>query len=411
MGDAQATAEEAMMNFDMAAFYTNFIRDIRDAQFPDGSLPDTVPRKYGGVPGDLGWQTAYPLLCWYMWQQYGDRRILEENYDALKKYVAFLRSHAQDNVYRLHWEGDWVELAHTPGDYIGDVWYYYDVSLFSKMAQILGKSDEAASYGQLAGQVKDALNRTFFDAHTDNYANGTQTANAMALFLDLVPKEHREAVQRSLTDDIVYGHNTHLTTGFIGVKFLMPLLTSLGRSDLAYDLAVQTTYPSWGYMVERGATTLWELWQDKAGPAMNSHDHIMFGSVGAWFYNALGGINLGPESVGYQRIRIAPQIVEDLHWASASVETVRGTVSSSWSHSPGVITLDVTVPVSSDAQVVVPPEAQMTDVVIREGDRVVWENGRYVSGDPGVKAATQDGKKVVFQVGSGSYSFRLTGSE
>jgi alpha-L-rhamnosidase len=411
MGDAQATAEEAMMNFDMAAFYTNFIRDIRDAQFPDGSLPDTVPRKYGGVPGDLGWQTAYPLLCWYMWQQYGDRRILEENYDSLKKYVAFLRSHAQDNVYRLHWEGDWVELAHTPGDYIGVVWYYYDVSLFSKMAQILGKADEAASYGQLAGQIKDALNRTFFDAHTANYANGTQTANAMALALDLVPKEHREAVQRSLTDDIVYGHNTHLTTGFIGVKFLMPLLTTLGRSDLAYDLAVQTTYPSWGYMVERGATTLWELWQDKAGPAMNSHDHIMFGSVGAWFYNALSGINLGPESVGYEHIRIAPQIVEDLHSVSASLETIRGTVSSSWSHSSGVITLEVTVPVNSDAQVVIPPEAQMTDVEIREGDRVVWENGRYVSGDPGIKAATQEGKLVVFRVGSGNYSFRLTGSE
>jgi len=411
MGDAQATAEEAMMNFDMAAFYTNFIRDIRDAQFPDGSLPDTVPRKYGGVPGDLGWQTAYPLLCWYMWQQYGDRRILEENYDSLKKYVAFLRSHAQDNVYRLHWEGDWVELAHTPGDYIGDVWYYYDVSLFSNMAQILGKADEAASYGRLAGQIKDALNRTFFDAHTDNYANGTQTANAMALSLDLVPKEHREAVVRSLTDDIVYGHNTHLTTGFIGVKFLMPLLTNLGRSDLAYDLAVQTTYPSWGYMVERGATTLWELWQDKAGPAMNSHDHIMFGSVGAWFYNALGGINLSADSVGYEHIRIAPQIVEDLHSASASVRTVRGTVSSSWSHSPGLVALEVTVPVSSDAQIVIPAESQMTDVVIREGDRVVWENGRYISGDAGVKAATQEGRIFTFQVGSGNYSFRLTGSE
>jgi len=411
MGDAQATAEEAMMNFDMAAFYSNFIRDIRDAQFPDGSLPDTVPRKYGGVPGDLGWQTAYPLLCWYMWQQYGDRRILEENYDSLKKYVGFLRSHAQDNVYRLHWEGDWVELAHTPGDYIGDVWYYYDVSLFSKMAQILGRAEEAASYGQLAGQIKEALNRTFFDAHTDNYANGTQTANAMALYLDLVPKEHREAVVRSLTDDIVYGHNTHVTTGFIGVKFLMPLLTTLGRSDLAYDLAVQTTYPSWGYMVERGATTLWELWQEKGGPAMNSHDHIMFGSVGAWFYNALGGINLGAESRGYQHIRIVPQIVEDLHSVSAAVETIRGTVSSSWNHSPGVIALEVTVPVNSDAQVVIPPEAQMTDVVIREGDRLVWENGRYMSGDPGVKAATQDGRTVIFQVGSGTYSFRLTGSE
>jgi len=191
----------------------------------------------------------------------------------------------------------------------------------------------------------------------------------------------------------------------------MPLLTNLGRSDLAYDLAVQTTYPSWGYMVERGATTLWELWQEKAGPAMNSHDHIMFGSVGAWFYNALGGINLGPDSVGYQRIRIAPQIVEDLHSVSASVETIRGTVSSSWSHSPGVITLEVNVPVNSDAQVVIPAESQMTEVVIREGDRVVWENGRYVSGDPGIKAATQEGKLVVFHVGSGNYSFRLTGGE
>ena len=411
MGDAQATAQEAMMNFDMASFYTNFIRDIRDAQFPDGSLPDTVPRKYGGVPGDLGWQTAYPLLCWYMWQQYGDRRIVEENYDGLKKYVAFLRSHAQDNIYRLHWEGDWVEVAHTPGDYIADVWYYYDVSLVSKMAQILGKSAEAASYGQVAAQIKDALNRTFFDAKSGNYANGTQTANAMALFLDLVPREHRNAVERSLTDDIVYAHNTHVTTGFIGVKFLLPVLTATGHSDLAYELAAQTTYPSWGYMVKRGATTLWELWQEKTGPAMNSQDHIMFGSVGAWFYNALGGINLSPESVGYQHIRIAPQVVEDLTWASASVDSMRGTISSSWTHSPERITLEVAIPVNSDAQVVLPTEPQMTDVVIREGDRVVWEKGHYVSGDPGLTGATREGRNIIFQLGSGAYSFQLTAGE
>src|SRR5208337_5136891 len=170
---------------------------------------------------------------WYMWQQYGDRRILEENYDGLKKYVEFLRSHAQDNVYRLHWEGDWVELAHTPGDYIADVWYYYDVSLVSKMAQILGKSAEAVSYGQVAAQIKEALNRTFFDAKTGNYANGTQTANAMPLFLDLVAKEHRDAVMDNLTNDIAVTHNTHLTTGFIGVRFLLPVLTTIDRSDLA----------------------------------------------------------------------------------------------------------------------------------------------------------------------------------
>jgi alpha-L-rhamnosidase len=133
--------------------------------------------------------------------------------------------------------------------------------------------------------------------------------------------------------------------------------------------------------------------------------------VGAWFYNALGGINLSPGSVGYQHIRIAPQIVEDLHWASASVETLRGTVSSSWSHSPGVTTLEVKIPVNSDAQVVVPVEEQMTDVVIREGDRVIWEKGQYVSGDPGLTGATQDGRAITFQVGSGHYSFKLTGGE
>ena len=412
MGDAQVTAEEAMMNFDMAAFYANFLRDIRDAQAPDGSLPSTVPHKYGLFPGDLGWETAYPLLCWYMWEQYGDRRILRENYDGLKKYVAFLRSRAADNVFRFHREGDWVEIVHTPGDYIADVWYYYDVSLFAKIAQVLGNSTDAASYGQLAAEIKDALNRAFFDANTGNYANGTQTANAMALFLDLVPKEQRGAVAGNLTNDIVYSHNTHVTTGFIGVKFLMPVLSAIGRSDLAYELAAQTTYPSWGYMVEHGATTLWEVWQEKTGPAMNSHDHAMFGSVGAWFYNALGGISLGPDGAGYQHIRIAPRIVEDLHWASASVETIRGMVSSSWSHSPGVITLDVTLPVNSDGVVAIPQEVQMRGtIVVREGDEVVWQEGKYVPGKEGVAGGQQVPEGIEFKVGSGHYSFRLTAAE
>jgi alpha-L-rhamnosidase len=137
----------------------------------------------------------------------------------------------------------------------------------------------------------------------------------------------------------------------------------------------------------------------------------MFGSVGAWFYNALGGINLSPESVGYQHIRITPQVVEDLTWASASVDTIRGTVSSSWTHSPELITLEVAIPVNSDAQVVLPTEPQMTDVVIREGDRVVWEKGHYVSGDPGLTGATREGTNIIFQLGSGTYSFRLTGGE
>ena len=308
--------------------------------------------------------------------------------------------------------GDWVFVQPTPGALVSDAYYYYDVQILSKVAQILGKSADAQTYSQLLEQIKEALNRKFLNAETGNYANGTQTANTLALYLDLVPKERRGAVASNLTNDIVYTHDTHVTTGFIGVKYLLPALTGIGRSDLAYDLATQTTYPSWGYMVSRGATTLWELWQEKTGPAMNSHDHAMFGSVGAWFYQALAGINVAgdsPSDVGYRRLRIEPQIVEDLEWASGTVETVQGKVSSSWNHAPGAITVEVTIPVNSDAKVSVPKDIYMTEITIREGDRVVWEKGHYVPGAPGIAGATAAHQGVTFDVGSGHYLFNLTG--
>jgi alpha-L-rhamnosidase len=406
MGDAHVTAEEAMLNFDMAALYTNFVRDIRDVQGTDGTLTDTVPHKYGSRPADPAWGTAYPLICWYMYEQYGDRRILEENYDRLNKYVEFLRSKAPDDVLRYSYYGDWVAIEPTPGELVSDAYYYYDVTLLAKIAKILNQSADAEAYSQLAGQIKEAFNREFYAAKRGVYATGTQTANTLALFLDLVPDDQRGRVMGNLTNDIVYGHNTHVTTGFIGIKYLLPLLTRSERSDLAYDLATQTSYPSWGYMIANGATTLWELWQNKAGPSMNSHNHPMFGSVGAWFYQALGGIT--PETPGYERIRIAPQMVRDLTWASASVETARGAVSSSWTHSPGSIILDVAIPVNSTASVVIPKDPEATDLVLREGEHVVWESGGYVPGTPGVTGASQanDGS-LTLEVGSGQYAFRL----
>jgi alpha-L-rhamnosidase len=408
LGDAQVTAEEAMLNFDMAAFYTNFVRDIHDAQHEDGSLPDTVPHRYGQYPADPAWGTAYPLLCWYMWEQYGDRRILEENYAGLKKYVEFLRSRALDNLLSYSYYGDWVAVEPTPGSFVSAAYYFHDVEILSKIAQILGNSADAQTYSQLAEQIKDAVNRKFFDADQNVYANGTQTANTLALYFGLVPQAGRGRVARHLTDDIVYQHDTHVTTGFIGVKYLFPLLTQMGRAELAYELATETSYPSWGYMIANGATTLWELWQNKTSPSMNSHNHPMFGSVGAWFYQALAGINA--DSPGYQHIRIEPQVVRDLNWASASVETVRGVVSASWTHSPGVITLDVAIPANSDAKIFIPKEDQMTDIVVREGDQVVWENGHYVAGVAGVTGAEQgrDGN-IIVEAGSGRYAFKLTG--
>jgi alpha-L-rhamnosidase len=407
MGDAQVTAEEAMMNFDMAAFYTNFIRDIRDAQGPDGTVTDTVPHRYGSRPADPAWGTAYPQLVWYMWQQYGDRRILEENYNGVKKYVEFLRSRAPGNILSYSYYGDWVSLVKTPGEFVSACYYYYDVEILSQLAKVLGKTSDAQVYAQLAGQIQDAMNQKFLSG--GNYANGSQTANAMALALGLPPPHIAGVVEGNLYNDIVYYHNTHLTTGFIGVQWLMPALTETGHPDVAYELASQTTYPSWGYMVENGATTLWELWQDKMGPSMNSHDHAMFGSVGEWFYRALAGIGQQPGTAGYRHVLVAPQVVEDLHWVSGTVHTIRGTVSSSWVHKPGEITLNVAIPDGSDAAVMMPQEEEWTRVTVREGNHVVWENGRYVPGDAGIRGATLTRHGIRFEIGSGEYAFIAQG--
>jgi len=424
MGDLQATGEEAILNFDMAAFYTNTMRNIRDIQGDDGTVTDTVPHKYGSRPADPAWGTAFPQLAWYMYEQYGDRRILEENYEGIKKYVEFLGSRAPDHILRYSYYGDWVAIQRTPGEFVSALYYYYDVEIQRRMAEALGKTADAQACAQLAAQIKEAINREFLDTKKGVYANGTQAANAMALFLQLPAEggsgrhDMMGAVESSLTHDILYEHDSHLTTGFIGTKFVLPVLTRMGQSDLAYDVATQTTFPSWGYMIANGATTLWELWQNKVGPSMNSHNHPMFGSVGTWFYQALAGINVGPQGAGYRRILIQPQIVRDLTSASGTVETVRGPVSVSWTHTPGTITVEVTVPVNSEARVIIPKEEQMGEAVVREGDRVVWDKGKFVSGTSGITAGATgkadaaslapENNTIGFDVGSGHYMFKLT---
>ena len=409
MGDAHVSAEGVMLNFDVAAFYTNFVRDIHDVQDADGTVTDTVPLRYGSRPADPAWGTAYPLLCWYLYEQNGDRRILEENYAGLKKYVEFLRSRAPDNVLRFSYYGDWVSLETTPPAEVSDFYYYYDTLLLSKMAEVLGNTADAASYAQRAGQIKDAFNKEFFDEKTGNYTTGTETANLLPLFLDMVPEKSRETVVSNLTYNILYQHNTHVTTGFIGLRYLMPVLTRFGYPDLAYDLAVETTFPSWGYMLANGATTVWELWQNKVGPSMNSQNHHMLGSVDTWFYEGLGGINVDPNQPGYRHVRIEPQVVRDLTSVSATVGTVRGDVTSSWTHEPGVTTLQVDVPVNSTATVSIPKDVEIAEITVHEGDRTVWEKGRFVEGTPGVTAGKFAHNQVIFEVGSGHYSFRVDG--
>jgi alpha-L-rhamnosidase len=407
MGDAQGTAEEAMMNFDMAAFYTNFVRDIRDVQDDKGRLSDTVPHIWGGEKADPAWATAYPLLCWYMYQYYGDTRVLEEQYDGLRKYVEFLRSQAENGLVKFSSYGDWVAVEKCPGAIVSSFYYYYDVKILADAARILGKGQDAALYDRLAGDIRAAFNREYYDPKTGDYADGTQTANTLPLFLGIATDKEGGAWGR-LFDDIVYKHNSHLTTGIIGTKYIMELLTRSGSSDLAYDIAVQTTYPSWGYMIENGATTLWELWQKREGPSMNSHNHPMFGSVGAWLYKALAGINLAPGSVGFEKVLLQPQMVRDLRHASGSVQTLRGEVGCTWSRTDGSVRVEAVVPVGSAAEIVI-PKFNLRNVRVTEGGKALWENGRFVPGVAGVDEAVDKDGAVRIKTGSGRYAFLLEG--
>jgi alpha-L-rhamnosidase len=410
MADAHLYAETAMLNFDMAAFYTNFLRDIHDIQGSDGTLTDTVPHKYGQRPADPAWGAAYPLIVWYVYQYQGDRRILEQHYEGVKAWTEYQRSRSQDGILGYSYYGDWVPVEPTPGDLVSTFYYYYSAHLTSRMAELLGKTADAQTYRKLAGQIREAFDKKFWRPEIRAYGNGTQTSQVLPLYLGLAPEEEkRRSALFRLTNDIVYGKNTHLTTGILGAKYVMELLTRAGRSDLAYELATQTTYPSWGYMIERGATTLWELWQEKTGPSMNSHNHPMFGSVGAWFYSALAGINLDPERPGYERIRIQPQPARDLQWASGSLETLRGSVVSSWRRSPDSFRLEVAIPVGSEAEIHL-PQNHLDPVVVKESGRVVWKDNAYQPGAPGVTGARQTADAVVFEVGSGTYVFELTGA-
>ncbi len=407
MADAHLYSETTLWNYDSAAFYANFLRNIRDIQGPDGSVTDTVPHKYGRRPADPAWGAAYPLITWYLYLSQGDRRILEEHYDGVKAWTDFQRSKAQDGILAYSYYGDWVPVERTPGELVSTFYYYYSAHLTARMAEIIGRKADAETYSKLAGEIRDAFNKKFLNPD-NTYANGTQTAQTLALYLDLAPKERRGGVFSRLRDDIVYGKNTHLTTGIIGAKYLMELLSRQGQTHLAYELATQTTYPSWGYMIENGATTLWELWQNKTGPAMNSHNHPMFGSVGAWFYRALAGIDPDPERPGFERIRFVPGAVRDLEWASGDVETVRGTVLSRWSRTPEGFRLEIAVPVGSTAEIRL-PKFNWQQIEVVESGRAIWKDDKYLPGAPGLTAGKQTPAELIFEAGSGRYLFELRG--
>ncbi|MBD3414426.1 MAG: Bacterial alpha-L-rhamnosidase, partial [Candidatus Aminicenantes bacterium] len=349
---------------------------------------------------------AYPLLCWYLYRYYGDQRILEQNYEGLQKYLDFLQSQAKDGLLENSRYGDWVAVQPTPGSLVSSFFYYYDTLLLKNMAEVLGKERDVRTYQNLAEKIKNAFHQEFYNSETQNYGNGSQTSNALPLFIDLVPKEEKGGILHNLRNSLIYQNNTHLTTGIMGTKYLMEALTQTGSSSLAYDLASQTTYPSWGYMIQNSATTLWELWQNKTGPGMNSHNHPMFGSVGAWLYQTLAGIHQASDSAGFKNIWIRPEMVRDLKFVSGTIHTPQGPVTSSWTQSSHSIELKVHIPVNAEAVVFI-PKLKLENIILKENGVRIYAGGKFLTGVQGIKKVEELFDCVRIEIGSGWYDFEL----
>jgi alpha-L-rhamnosidase len=415
LGDAHLAAEEALYNFDMAAFYAKFLDDIRLAQKEDGSLPDVVPpylpRLY---PADPAWSSAYAVLLWLLWEHCGDTRVVARHYTPLKRYVDFLGQNADRGIIRkLGKYGDWcppgsVVPKKAPVELTSTWYYYHDLLIVSRLAAVIGREEDARQYGRLAETVKAAFNEAFLGetqyaairvSPVDNHPN--QTANALPMYLDMVPPGRKAKVLESLLDSVIRLQDYHVDTGILGTRYILDVLTANGAAEAAFRMATQKSYPGWGYMIAEGATTLWERWEKLTGHAMNSQNHIMLGSVDAWFYRTLAG--LAPLLPGWRALRVRPHVLGDLTYAEARLETFSGCVSAAWKKSDDSFTLEVSVPVGAIGEIHVPllwPGAH-----ILESGHDLWRAGRVVGVAPGIELTGDDGKWAVFKVGSGEFKF------
>ncbi len=397
-GDIIVAGEMAMLNFDMARFYGKAVEDLDDAVRPNSGFTETAPffgiadESLGEGSGPIGWGSAQPFLLWQLYKYYGDRRLLEDNYELTKHWIALLQSRAHDGILD-NGISDHEGIPPKPRALTGTGFYYLNVRLFSNIARALGKDADAAEAETLAETIKAAFNHKFLRPGTGRYDTATQACQAFALYLGLVPPEEKDRALEVLVRDIMDANKGHLSTGIFGTKFMLNALADSGRADVAFTIVNQRTFPGWGYMLENGATTLWEHWEFSDNTF--SHNHPMFGSVSEWFYKVPAGINPAPDAIGFDKLIIRPQPVGDLNWVKASYDSMHGKVVSEWTRKAGKFNLRVRVPVGATATVFLPA---------KDGTPVT-ESGKPFERATGVRLLRREGGNAVLGVGSGKYDF------
>ena len=423
-GDNHLTAEIATFAFDTARLNTKWLDDLRDRQEEHGRIPGYAPRQANFPrPWDAPpWTIAYALLPWHMYQYYGDRRILEEHYPNMTRWLRGIEHQVGEPGRPRIVKGgasDWA-APQTPSSmeegtlFWGTLFYQHSAEVMARIAGTLGKDRDRAEFTQLADEIRSVFNTTFFAAEAGYYKVEKhtvyrQSANAVPLLLGVVPVASRRRVEERLIYDLSVLQKDHLDTGILGTKAVMELLPRLGHHELAFRLLIQTTYPSWGWQIrEHGATTLWEYWD-----AQRSRNHPMFGSVGAYLYKYLAGIQNMPGTYGFGEVLIKPHVPSGMEWAEASYHSVRGRIATKWSKSEGRFALAVTLPANTSGTVVL-PVADIRDTTVTESGIVIWKSGAAdtsnnasvvfhgVGDDLGAA-----GKSLVFEIESGHYEFQV----
>ncbi|MDR3184319.1 MAG: glycoside hydrolase family 78 protein [Prevotellaceae bacterium] len=420
LGDRAVGSHGESFVFNNHNLYAKWLDDIEQSQREDGSIPDVAPAYWTFYSDNMTWPGAYLIIANMLYEQYGDREPLTKHYASMKKWLSYMRNkYMMANIMTKDTYGDWCmpperpELIHsedparrTDGTLLGTSFYYRMLYLLQRFAELQDKPDDAKAFAEEAAAIKDAYNRKFFNAKTAQYSNNTVTANLLSLCYGLVPEGYENRVFANIEEKTLTEFNGHVSTGLVGIQWLMRGLSDYGRADLAYRIATNRDYPSWGYMVENGATTIWELWNgNTADPAMNSHNHVMLlGDLLVWCYEYLAGIQNAAcrgvacnASTGFERITMRPHLVDELDYVKASYRSVRGKIESHWQKSEDKFTWHITIPANCTATVYFPDAA----------GKEITESGTTIDKITGIKNISTPGGKTVLEIGSGNYAFEV----
>jgi alpha-L-rhamnosidase len=376
-GDAHIAIETALYNFDAITIYEKWLADHRDEQQPNGVLPAIIPTSGWGYHWANGpdWTSTIAIIPWNIYLFYGDTKLLADCYDNIRRYVDHISDLAPQGL--TSWGlGDWIPVTTKPPvEFTSTAYYYTDVEILAKTAKILGKQSDYHKYSSLAQKIKNAFNAKYFNSATGSYGSGMQTELSFSLFWGLVPEAHRAKVAANLAKK-VEADNFHLDVGLLGTKTLLNALSDNGYADVAYKVAAQETYPSWGWWIVNGATTLYENWPIDAKSDI-SLNHIMFGEVGAWMFKALGGIFPDEQAPGFKNILFKPVFPARLDSFEASHQSIYGLIQSKWKRHNDIITFSVTIPASTTAKVYLPANAEFVGNIRTTNGYVVLKAGSY----------------------------------